>query len=333
MLAKQHIFTKILTILVVSAALVVTLLGASSMAEEAATVTANTLKVSPVRTDVTVKPGETKTVKVTVTNPSDSEVMVRPIQNDFIAGDEDGTPALILEEDEYAPKHSLKRYLQPLENVRIPAKESKTVEVKIKVPANANAGGYFGAIRFAPVAPDDGGQVNMSPSVASLILMTVSGDVKEKLNLTEFEVQQNGKAGWLFTNSDKMSATVRFENSSDIQLAPFGKVSVTKGSEVVHSVDFNSNSQRRDMILPDSARRWEIPLDKIDGFGQYTVSAVFTYGSKNQTIEISKSFWVIPVAFWIAAAVVLLLIIAAIVGFIYSRRRASNGMSLGNRRR
>lgn len=332
MLAKPHLFTQILVAFSLAVVGTVVLHSASLMAEEPATKTANTLKVTPVRTDVTIDPGKSKIVKVTVTNPSSANVTVRPIQNDFIAGDEDGTPALILEEDEYAPKHSLKRYLRPLENVEIPAKQSKTVEVLIKVPANADAGGYFGAIRFAPVSPDDGGQVNLSPSVASLILMTVSGDVSEKLNLTEFEVLQNGKSGSLFTNSNKMAATVRFENPSDIQLAPFGKLSLTKGQEVVYSADFN-NSTQRDMILPDSARRWTIPLDKIDGFGKYTVSGVFTYGSKNQTIEVSKSFWVIPVAFWIVAGVVLLLVAAAIISFIYSRRRSSRGMSLGSRRR
>lgn len=331
MLAKQHLFTKILIAFALAIASTVVLLGASSMAEEPAT--ANTLKVTPVRTDVTVDPGKSKTVKITVTNPSNSNVTVRPIQNDFIAGDENGTPAIILDETEFAPKHSLKRYLQPLENVEIPAKESKTIEVVIKVPANAEAGGYFGAVRFAPVSPDDGGQVNLSPSVASLILLTVTGDVTEKLNLAEFEVQQDGNTGAFFTESDKMSATVRFENPSDIQLAPFGKVSVTKGSEVVYSADFNGNSTQRDMILPDSARRWEIPLDDIEGFGKYTASAVFTYGSKNQTIEVSKTFWVIPVAFWIAAGVALLLLIATVIGFIYNRRRSSGGMSLGSRRR
>ena len=87
---------------------------------------ANTLKITPVRTDLEMDPGETKTVKITITNPADFDVEVRPIQNDFVADDEDGTPALILDEDEFAPNHSLKRFMQPIENVEVPAGESRT---------------------------------------------------------------------------------------------------------------------------------------------------------------------------------------------------------------
>ena len=68
------------------------------------------------------------------------------------------------------------------------------------------------------------------------------------------------------------------------------------------------------MVLPDSARRWEIPLDKVGEFGNYTVTATFTYGQKNQTIEVTKSFWVIPMSVIIAAIVGVIVLIALIVG-------------------
>ena len=44
----------------------------------------NVLKVSPVRTDIEIKPGESKVVKTTVENLTNSAVVVRPIQNDFV---------------------------------------------------------------------------------------------------------------------------------------------------------------------------------------------------------------------------------------------------------
>lgn len=295
--------------------------------------TANTIKVSPVRSDVAVNPGETKIVKVTVTNPTTVEVMVRPIQNDFVAGDEDGTPAIILEETEYAESHSLKRFLTPLENITLGPGESKAIDVEINVPADAEAGGYFGAIRFAPTSPDAGGQVNLSASVASLVLLTVTGDAPEKLDLTEFAVQQDGRSKTFFASDTGIAATVRFENKGKVQAGPFGKVSVTRGDEIVYETDFNNKTQR-DMVLPDSARRWNIPLEGIDGFGHYTVSATFTYGSKNQTIEVTESFWVIPKGMIIGAIVALLVIVGAIVGFIlYRRRNRDRGRSFGGRRR
>lgn len=79
------------------------------------------------------------------------------------------------------------------------------------------------------------------------------------------------------------------------------------------------------MVLPDSARRWNVPLKNIGTFGHYTVTATFTYGKSNQSIEVSKSFWVIPQALIIAVVVGLLLLIALIVGIVlflknYKRR-------------
>lgn len=273
----------------------------------------NVLKVSPVRTDVQIQPGETKTVRTVVSNLTSSPITIRPIENDFIAGDEKGTPALILDADKFAPTHSLKKFMKPLADVTIPAGKAQAVEVTIAVPAGTQAGGYFGAVRFAPTDPNGGGQVNLNASVASLILMTVPGETVEKIDLTDFNIQQDGTSGTFFQKSENLSATVRFQNKGNLQAGPFGKVSVKNGDKVLYEADFN-NKDPRDMILPDSARRWDIPLDKISGFGNYTVSATFTYGTKNQTIEVSRSFWVVPLGVIIAAVVALLIVIALAVG-------------------
>ena len=71
---------------------------------------------------------------------------------------------------------------------------------------------------------------------------------------------------------------------------------------------FNSEEQK-DNILPASARRWNIPLKDIEGFGRYNVTATFTYGASNKTIEVSQVFWVVPLPMIIGAVVALLLII------------------------
>ena len=116
---------------VIMAAIVAIILLAGFHSSTANAQSANTLRVSPVRTDLQIEAGEQKIVEVTVTNVTDQALSVRPIQNDFIAGDESGTPALILDETEFAPSHSLKRFLLPLQTAVIPAGESKTFEVVI----------------------------------------------------------------------------------------------------------------------------------------------------------------------------------------------------------
>ncbi len=331
--STQHIL-KIALGAIVAIGIVAGLMSVSSSAQESSSSAANALKISPVRTDVSADPGETKIVKVTVTNPSSSRVGVRIIQNDFIAGDEEGTPAIILEETEYAESNSLKRFMTPLENVVLEGNESRVIDAEIVVPADAEPGGYFGVVRFAPTDPDTGGQVNVSPSVASLILLTVNGDAPEKLNLTDFRIQQDDRKKNFFVNGDGIELFARFENKGNVQAGPFGKISVLKGDTIVFEKDFNANDPR-DVVLPNSARFWKIPFEDTSSFGKYTVSATFAYGSKNQTIEMTQTFWVIPRNVIIAAAVGLLVLIGAIAGgvFYFRRRNNSFGRSFDAKRR
>lgn len=310
--------------------------GTSVNAQSSKTSTANTLKVSPVRSDIQIKPGESAEVPITVTNLTNSDVLVAPIENDFIQGDEKGTPSIILDANEYAPTHSLKRFMVPLKNVTVPKNGSAIVKVKISVPKDAQAGGYFGALRFAPTTPDSGGQVNLSASVASLILLTVPGPVTEQLNLTSFEIQQGqgGKAATDFRTPNDLKVAFRFENKGNIQQGPFGKISVTQGKKVVYDADFNQETPR-EVILPDGARKWDVPLKNIGEFGHYTVHATFTYGSTNKTIEVERSFWVIPMSYIIAAIVAVVVLIGGVVLLIFwlkGRRKRAIRRHAGRRR-
>lgn len=297
------------------------ILAAFGTSVAAQTPPADSLKISPVRTDIAMDPGESKTVKITVTNPSNNNVVVRPVQNDFIAADEKGTPALILDERAYAPKHSLKRFMKPLGNVTIPAKSTVTVELTIDVPASADPGGYFGALRFTSASAGATAQVDLSANIASIILLRVNGEVPERLVLTDFSVQRHGTARVFFGGGDDISLGLRFQNDSGVQLGPIGRISVMQGNDIVYEANFN-NRNRQDVILPDSARRWEVPLNRIEGFGRYTVTALFTYGSKNQSIEVTKVFWVIPMWAIIGAiGAIIIVIIGVIVLIVYVRKR------------
>lgn len=316
-------------ILAVTATLV---LGVTAQAQSSNA--ANTLRVSPIRSDVIVQPGQTHVVQVTVSNPTSGDILVSPVINDFVAGDERGTPALILDENEYASSHSLKRFVEPLDPVEIAAGGARTIEVTINIPENAAAGGYFGAVRFTPTNPDDGGQVNASANVASLILLTVPGEVSQTMNLTDFELRQNGVSRSIIGDGANLQAFVRFQNTGGIQLGPTGKVFIRKGSEIVHEADFN-NQTPRDMVLPGAARSWDIPLNGVEGFGYYTMSATFTYGDGNETVEVTRGFWVIPPLVAIGAIVALLAVIAAIVFTalaILKKRNRAKGSTRGRSR-
>lgn len=287
----------------------------------------STIKITPIRSDIEVKPGESRQVQISVSNLTSSPLTMQLIENDFIAGDESGGPALVLDADTYAPTHSLKRFMTPLDNITVPAKQTQSVKVTIKVPENAQAGGYFGAVRFVPVSPSSDGQISVGASAASLILLTVPGDVTEELELKDFSVKQGAVGGKVFRDDNSLNTSIRLENKGNIQIGPFGKVTVMRGDKVVSETDFN-HQQPRDVILPDSIRRWDIPVEVEDKPGKYRILATIAYGQDNKTIEVSTIFWIIPL--WLiisiisAVAGLMALMIAAWV-YIKRRRRRHVG--------
>ena len=272
----------------------------------------NTLKISPVRTDIVVAPGKSEVVVMKITNMTKAPMTIQAIENDFVAGDERGTPALILDADKFAPTHSLKRYMTPIPNTTIAPGTTQEIKVSIKVPLDAKPGGYYGAVRFTPVSLGGASSVSLNASAASLVLMTVPGEIQEKLNLTKFDIKQGSKIDTIFQSANDLQLSFRLENTGSIQEGPFGNISVMQGDTVIYSYDFN-NEIPREMVLPDSARVWDIPLKNIGSFGNYTIKATLSYGQKNQTIEVTKSFWVIPIAVIAVTVGGLLLLIAIIV--------------------
>ena len=301
-----------------------TVFAATANKSSAAPIGTNqTLKVSPLRTNITIAPGDNGKVQTYVTTLTHAPITIQPIENDFVAGDESGDPAIILDPNSYAPTHSLKRFMVPLQNVTIPAGATQEVDVNIEVPKTAQAGGYFGAIRFAPATPGGNTSVALGASVASLILMTAPGPTVEQLTLTDFDVQQNGGTASNFRTPDNLSLFMRFLNKGNLQEAPFGQVYVQKGKKVVYTYNFNE-AQPQDEILPDSARRWMIPIKGMGKFGKYVVGATLSYGSKGQSIDITKTVWIIPTGYIIATVVIVVLLVILIAGswlFLKSYKR------------
>ena len=282
------------------------------------------IKVSPVRSELTIESGKSAKVSTYVTNTTDKTVTYKVVENDFVAGDDDGNPSIILDENAYAPTHSLKRFMKPVSNVTVGPKATQQVDVTIDVPKTAQAGGYFGAIRFVAGA-DGGAMVNLNPSATSLVLVTVPGDLVETLMMTNFDITQSGNTASSFRTPDNIELFMRYENTGNVQVAPFGRISVLKDDKVVYATDFN-NGDPRSNILPDSSRKWTIPLKNFGKFGKYTIHGTFSYGTENKTLDITKTVWIVPTLYIIFGLVgigVLLLIIVLIVMLIRAKRGGS----------
>ena len=303
--------------LVISAVTVSVLLAAGSLGSQAAAQTAgNGIKVSPVRTELTLNPGESKTITLSVQNISSTNADYQAVVNDLLAKGEDGQAALILESDKYAPSHSLKRYISAIPNIQVAAGQYKDVKATISVPKDAAAGGYYGAVRFVPAGTQTDKNVTLSASVASIILVKVPGDLKENTTISSFDVRRgvNGVGGSsFFTTNKDLFAVVRFENKGNVHEQPFGKIRLLKGDKLVQENEINVTSPKGN-VLPDSIRRFDIKLDKVGNFGKYTVEGNFGYGTNGQLLSAKTSFWVVPIIMIVLILAVILLIIGLIIG-------------------
>lgn len=287
----------------------------SPLSAVAATPTANGYRVSPVRTNLTIKPGASSTVTVFVQNASDATENIQTIVNDFQAPkDESGNPALLLN-GATATQHSLKQFVKvETPTFTLLPGQQKSVNVNITIPPGTPGGGYYGAVRFAPVGVSGDKNVNLSASVASLMLLTVPGNLNEAMSIAGFGVAQgdvtavNVDLRSLFFNGKNLKAVVRFQNSGNVQEQPFGKIQLKKGSKVLATYNVN-NPDSPGNVLPDSIRRFSVDLNKVGSFGKYKIEGNFGYGSKGQLLSASATFYVIPLPVIIIIVVIILLIL------------------------
>jgi hypothetical protein len=267
------------------------------------------MKVSPVRTDVIMSPGQSKTVTVTIQNVTKNDGSYTVITNDFQAKDETGAPSLLLNGSLNA-QHGLKQYMSAPKTVAVAAGQQKEVPVTVTLPANIAGGGYYGAVRFAPAtAGQNGANVSLSGSVASLILVSVPGDVTDNLQIASFSASHGDSSGSFFTSNKDLSATVRFRNAGNVQEQPFGKILLKKGDKTLSSYEINTSDPRGN-VLPDSIRRFDVPLKGVGSFGKYSLVGNFGYSSKGQLVSASTSFYVVPLPLVIVAIIIVLLLVA-----------------------
>ncbi|HSX46921.1 MAG TPA: hypothetical protein VLF87_02960 [Patescibacteria group bacterium] len=279
---------------------------------------ANGFQISPVRSDLTIDKGKSLDLTISIQNPTSVATVAVPVVNDFVASDkEDGEPRLILDEKTPPPKNDFKKLVGSIDQVQLGPKEKKDITVKISVPDDANAGGYYGAIRFAPGVAGQTSTVGLTASVGTIVLVRVPGNLTEKLDLIQLSAEQNNKAKSFFTSGD-VSILTRLKNSGDIHVQPFGKVQVKNTfGRVVYQYEFNKETNS---ILPDSTRRFDDALNAKHLVGRYTIESNLGYGQGGALITAKTAFWYIPSVVLYG----LLLLIVIVVALVYWVIRKAN---------
>lgn len=206
---------------------------------------AQALTISPARIEIQGDPGTTITKEITLSNDSKTaEQTFYVTYSNFEAQGETGSPLFV------EPKGDLGTWMTSDKTVTLLPNESKKVAFTITIPMDAYSGGHFAAIFFG-TSPAEGGQVSVGAKTGTLILLTVTGTVKEAGGLASFTTANNQK----IFNALPVSFEYRWKNDGNDRVKPTGNVTIRNMFYVpVATIDANSVSGN---ILPHSTRRFD----------------------------------------------------------------------------
>lgn len=269
--------------------------------------------ISPTKVELDVKPGDTISRDIEVSNRTGSTLTIEFSVEDF-EGSNDPQQATLFKGDEDS-KWGARRWLQPeISSIVLKHGESVTFRTKVTIPKDAEPGGHYAAL-FASATyasqNEEGAAINITSRVGSLFLIRVEGAVVEVGNLSKPEVQTLSEYG-------PINIGLVFNNQGNVHLKPSGHVTITNLlGQTVADIPVPEW-----VVLPQASRRSVVTWDNQYLFGRYTATAEIGYTADGSPIVVSTTFWVIPWKILLAIAAVIIIVIALVSWRVHKRRES-----------
>lgn len=263
------------------------------------------LSISPLTFELTANPGDQISNVVRVFNNGDTPMSVAMEIRDFTAAGERGEVALgTLENQSFSLTHWVK--VSP-ETFVLEPRSFKVVDFNITVPPNAEPGGHYGTILASLTSTAESTGAALAQKIGSLLLLQVSGEIQEHMGVSSFVAPG-------FSEYGPVALTARFENTGSVHLKPRGFIVVKNmlGDEVARLDVPQSN------VLPNSIRKLSVSVPDRWLWGRYDATLTAIYGTTNEPLSVSVSFWVFP---WKVALGVGFAAIVVLLVLFRSRRR------------
>lgn len=277
--------------------------------------TGSGLSISPTLFELSVKPGQASKIDITLKNITVNKVTAQATINDFESDNVSGTPKIITDTSKASP-NSIRPFIQGLEDVPLDVGQQKIITLPVQIPSGTAPGAYYGIIRYkavptGPNAPKPG-EVALTASVGTIVLITVPGKVREQVQLTGVHIYRGGYDGSIFLRKPGQIG-VEIRNLGNGFVKPFGTVEVKNmRGKVVYSYQLNATTPRAN-VLPSSQRIFKDALKNVSSPGRYTVTASVSYGSGSQVLTLKKTFWYIPL--WLSIVIIVLLLVLIVALF------------------
>jgi hypothetical protein len=269
------------------------------------------LSISPTISELTINPGGTDHITITLKNITVDDVVAKGEVDDFKADNVTGNPQILTNSTVTLP-NSIKKFVANIDDVPLAKGEQKKVVIGLDIPKDTPPGAYYGIIRYRAVpkvlATPGAGQVALTASVGTIALITVPGNLREQVQVNGIHIYRGAHEGSLFVKPPN-SIGITITNFGNGFVKPFGTVEVSNTfNKSVASFQLN-NPKQLGNILPNSSRTFTNNVKGINKIGRYTVIASVSYGSGSQVLTLKKNFWYIPI--WLI--IIILVILAALI--------------------
>lgn len=275
--------------------------------------TALPLSVVPARQQLTLDPGESTSIIIKFYNGSDSPVSGFLKVADFIVEDKKGSPIFLEGPTQVSPRFAAADWVSlPYDRMTIASKDKVIVNTKITTPLDAEPGGRYIAIFFEAAPPavtpsEDVKELAVTPRIAGLVYIRVSGPITEEARLVQFTTPR-------FSEYGPVPVTTEILNLGSYHIRPKGTIILTNmfGKQVDEAKLEESN------IFPDASRIYENKVGQKWMLGKYKANLALSYGEAGKALTGTVFFWVFP---WkMVTAVVLAVIIVILLVTITIRR-------------
>lgn len=282
-----------------------TLFGIGLFAAMLVPQSADALTVSPPWFDFRLNPGDAQLDVINVYNEEEFPITIYPVLKNFTAASDEGGIPKFYPADENPFGQALAPWITVDETpITLEPQKRASIQFAINIPdGEVQPGGHYGVILLSTAPPDIDGGIAIGQQIGALILVNVSGEVREVGRIEEFGYQD--PQPWY--NHLPVDFFVRFENSGNTHLRPVGNLFIKNwwGRQVA-ALEVN---EAFSSVLPNSIRRflfgWQVNEVSADAtelerewknfaLGKYTATLVLNYGAENKIVTEQRVFYVWP---------------------------------------
>lgn len=259
------------------------------------------LTISPIRFEININPGESKSEKLKVSNFSKNAIDVNMSAEVF---------SVINPQYDYEfnNKSKTSKWIRFSEdNFNLPVGSTKNISFSLNVPNGAEPGGYYFSIFSSSNTESGDVEVMSKQRVASLIYVTVTGDITKKGQLKSLVTPWliNEKSIW--SMSVQNTGTAHFRSGINVELYDiFGN----RSGSVLHLDP---------LILPNTIRDISGLIPRPITPGLYKIFFYVDLGD-NSNIKISRYAFFAPLWFIIVCFLSILMIIFFVVYLLKKHR-------------